>query len=45
MKELDTKELKSVSGGFNIVTGLLMAAGITFIIGVIDGYVRPLKCN
>ena len=37
---------------FNIKAGAvkasvlaLIAAGVTFIIGVIDGYVRPLKCN
>ncbi len=23
----------------------LIAAGVTFIIGVVDGYLRPLKCN
>lgn len=37
---------------FNIKAGAikagvlaLIAAGITFIIGVVDGYLRPLKCN
>ena len=46
MKELNKNELMSIEGGGNAVAiGLAIAAGITFIIGVIDGYVRPLKCN
>lgn len=45
MKELNDKELMSVNGGFNIGLGIAIGAGITFIIGVIDGFVRPLKCN
>ena len=32
-------------GGFSIGAGFLIGAGIVFLIGVIDGYVRPLKCN
>lgn len=46
MKNLDDKQLMSITGGgikLGIVIGI--AAGITFIIGVIDGIVRPLKCN
>lgn len=43
---LNKKELLQVSGG-GISMGLLtlIGAGIVFLIGVIDGYVRPLKCN
>ena len=46
MKELNNKELLSVNGG-GIKIGLLigLAAGVSFIIGVIDGFVRPLKCR
>ena len=39
-------ELKNIDGGgvsFGTIVGI--AAGITFLIGVIDGIVRPLKCN
>ncbi len=46
MKNLTNEELKEISGGgfsFSILAGI--AAGIAFIIGVIDGLVRPLKCN
>lgn len=45
MKELDNNKLHEVQGGSKLVAGLLIAAGVTFIIGVIDGYVRPLRCN
>lgn len=44
MDKLNKKELMNISGG-GLGTGLLIAAGIVFIIGVIDGYIRPLKCN
>ena len=44
MKELTTQELKQINGGA-IGTYLLVAGIVIFIIGVIDGYVRPLKCG
>lgn len=45
MKELTITEMKSIQGGFKI--GLLAAIGsaITFLIGLVDGYIRPVKCN
>ena len=45
MNDLSIRELHEVEGGNGIAIGLGIIAGITFIIGVIDGYVRPLKCN
>jgi len=39
------EELCEVSGGFSIWIAVGIGAAITFIIGVIDGYVRPLKCK
>ena len=45
MKELKNEELMTVNGGFSIGLGIAIGAGITFLIGVIDGFVRPLKCN
>ena len=46
MKSLNDKELMSVSGGgVNISAIVGIAAGITFLIGIIDGLFRPLKCN
>lgn len=43
---LEKKELMAIKGG-GVSIGLctLIGAGIVFLIGVIDGYVRPLKCN
>lgn len=44
MKEMTKNELKQINGGGLWFTfGII--AGIVFLIGVIDGYVRPLKCN
>ncbi len=44
--ELNHEELNQiVGGGFKI--GLAVAIGglVSFLIGAIDGYLRPLKCN
>lgn len=46
MKDLKNEELKCVNGGgvnIGVIAGI--AAGITFIVGIIDGIIRPLKCN
>ncbi len=46
MIELEKKQLLEVKGGASkvgIVAGII--AGLVFVIGVIDGYVRPLKCH
>lgn len=46
MKNLTNEELKNVNGGginIGVIAGI--AAGITFIVGIIDGIIRPLKCN
>lgn len=46
MNELKKSELMKVNGGgFGLGLGFLVGGLATFIIGVIDGYVRPLKCN
>ena len=46
MRSLTNEELKNVcGGGINIGLWAGIAAGVTFIIGFIDGMVRPLKCN
>lgn len=46
MKNLNDKELMNVDGGA-VKIGLLVGigAGVTFLIGVLDGFFRPLKCN
>jgi len=46
MQNLTMDELKQINGGgVSVGVGLLIAAGVVFLIGVIDGYVRPLSCN
>ena len=45
MRELNNNELMTVNGGFSFGLGIAIGAGITFLLGVIDGYVRPLRCN
>lgn len=44
MRNLDKKELQNIQGG-GLGIGLLICAGVVFLVGVIDGYVRPMKCN
>lgn len=46
MKKLNKQDLLKVNGGgISFGVGLLITAGIVFVIGVIDGFMRPLKCN
>ena len=43
---LSNENLYEINGGA-IKAGViaLIIGGVTFIIGVIDGYLRPLRCN
>lgn len=46
MVELQKKQLLEIKGGaskLGIAAGII--AGVIFVIGVIDGYIRPLRCN
>lgn len=43
--ELSKNELLEVNGGIGAWAVVGIIAGIIFIVGAIDGYVRPLKCN
>lgn len=46
MTEIKEKELKNIKGGaISIWGGLGIVSGVIFLIGVIDGFVRPVKCN
>ena len=46
MKNLTNSEMKNISGGgVNIGLWLGIGAGVSFLIGLIDGIIRPLKCN
>lgn len=40
------QELKTINGGgINIGFGILLGGLATFIIGLVDGYIRPLACH
>ena len=46
MKRMNDYDLKCIEGGGISIGAIVgIATGITFLIGVIDGIVRPLKCN
>lgn len=47
MLELTKEELVKVDGGFKISMGIVVSVGaaIVFVIGLIDGYINPNKCN
>jgi hypothetical protein len=46
MKEITNEELKQLTGGgISVWGGIGIGALITFLVGVVDGFVRPLKCN
>ena len=44
MEKITNNELKQINGG-GLGLGLLLGGLATFIIGIIDGYVRALKCR
>lgn len=46
MNRLEEKELEQVQAG-GVSWGLFagIAAAITFVVGIIDGYTNPTKCN
>lgn len=46
LKELNVKELKNIKGGFfgsKLIMSLI--TGGAFVIGLLDGFLRPLKCR
>ena len=46
MTELKKEELKQISGGgISFAAGVMIVGALIFLIGVIDGYTRPLRCN
>ena len=44
MEKISNNELKQINGG-GFGLGLLIGGLATFVIGIIDGYIRPLKCR
>ena len=46
MKKIEKNDLENIyGGGFSFSIAAIIGAGITFLIGVVDGYVRPLACR
>ena len=46
MIEIQKKQLLEIKGGASkLGIAASIIAGVIFVIGVIDGYVRPLRCN
>lgn len=47
MEKLNYEEMMRVNGGFFWTLGKITIAilGTTFFSGIIDGFIRPLKCN
>ena len=46
MKYLNDVEMKKIIGGGMSLFGILgISSLVTFLSGIIDGFVRPLKCN
>jgi len=45
MRELSVKELEEIQGGLSLFGGLSLVGLGIFIIGVLDGFTRPLSCR
>lgn len=47
MNQLSKNELNNIEGGLlkNFTAWGVIGAGVTFIIGILNGYIRPLPCN
>ena len=45
MKEIKKEKLIEIDGGISVWAAIGIGAGVVFLIGVLDGFFRPLKCN
>ena len=46
MKKLNVNEMKQIkAGGITAVGWAIIAAGLSFLAGLLDGYTRPYKCR
>ncbi|MBE6147134.1 MAG: class IIb bacteriocin, lactobin A/cerein 7B family [Firmicutes bacterium] len=46
MSELDEKQLRNISGGGLSFWGVCgIVAAVVFVVGVLDGIARPVKCD
>ncbi len=46
MRELNNDELTKLNGGgLSLLSTIGIVGAVVFLIGVFDGYVRPMRCN
>lgn len=46
MQKLDDSEMMKINGGgISVGAIFFITAGITLIAGIVDGIIRPLRCN
>ena len=47
MKQLDEKQMKQISAGSLSAAAIwaMVAAGLSFLGGILDGYTRPFRCR
>ncbi len=44
MKKMNNDELKQIEAG-GIAWGLIISGAVAFLIGLVDGFTRPLACR
>lgn len=45
MEQINNRDLEKIYGGIGVWSLLGVVSAIIFIIGAVDGYVRPLTCR
>ncbi len=46
MHKLNDSEMMNINGGsISVGAVLLITAGVTLVAGIVDGIIRPLRCN
>ena len=47
LRHIENERLDKIQGGgaLSAGVGIAIVAGVVFLIGVVDGFFRPLKCN
>lgn len=45
MNKLSNKELEHVKGGIGFFAVSSIISAVIFVVGVLDGIARPIKCN
>ena len=45
MEKIEQQDLEKIEGGASVWGVIGIGSAIVFLIGVVDGFFRPLKCN